>query len=434
MRLPLVTLIALITPLLAQAEPLPSPLTLNQALELADTTTHPEVMLRQAEVEQARAVSLDAGSNDDLEVHLELSPRWIVPPLISPQDQNDSQAHLIARKRLYDFGQTKNRLDAAALNETAKQHLYTQARNQLRLGIMQRYFEVLIADTSFAVENEAMAVAYVSMDKARDRHELGQLSDTELLKIETEYQDIRLSRYQAETQQRATRSLLAQALNQPTELPSDLEFPELPGNNRKLPEYEELVSQAMAGNLNLIAYQSELEATRHRMEASRSTNYPVLSGDVQASYYNREFGSRNPFEAGVTLDIPLYTGDRKAAATTEDHAEFMRLQAEMKNEEFAIRQQLLEAWQKIQVLKAQREQASTLSEYRELYLDRSRALYEYEVTTDLGDAMVKQTEARLLTLRTEFELALTWGVIDVLLGKAPMSPDDSPLTLNQETP
>jgi outer membrane protein TolC len=284
------------------------------------------------------------------------------------------------------------------------------------------------------VKNEAMAVAYVQYDKAKDRHELGQLSDTELLKIETEYQDIRLSRYQAETRQRATRSLLAQALNQPTELPSDLEFPELSENNRKLPEYEELVAKALAGNQNLIAYKTELEATRHQMEASRSTNYPVLTGDVQASYYNREFGSRNPFEAGVTLDIPLYTGDRKVAATTEDHAEFMRLQAEMKSEEYAIRQQLLEAWQKIQVLKAQREQASTLSEYRDLYLDRSRALYEYEVTTDLGDAMVKQTEARLLTLRTEFELALTWGLIDVLLGNPPLSPDDSPLTLNQETP
>lgn len=433
MRWRLLTLIILITPLLAQAEPLPNPLTLDQALELADTT-HPEVMLRLAEVEQARARSLDAGADDDFELHLELSPRWIVPPLISPQDKDDSQAHLIARKRLYDFGQTRNLIDAAELSEAAKQHLYSQARNQLRLSITQRYFEVLIADTEFALENEAMAVAYVQFDKARDRNQLGQLSDTELLEIETDYQEVRLRRFRAETRQRASRSLLAQAINQPTELPSDLELPELPENNRALPEYEDLVAQALAGNLKLIAYQTELEATRHRMEASRSSNYPVLSGDVQASYYNREFGSRNPFEAGVTLDIPLYTGDRKAAATTEDHAEFMRLQAQMKAEEFTIRQQLLEAWQKIQTLKAQREQASTLTEYRELYLDRSRALYEFEVTTDLGDAMVKQTEARLLTLRTEFELALTWGQIDVLLGKAPLSPDDSPLTLNQETP
>jgi outer membrane protein TolC len=391
-------------------------------------------MLRQAEVEQARARILDAGADDDFELHLELSPRWIVPPLVSPQDQNDSQAHLIASKRLYDFGQTRNRVDAAELSEQAKQHLYTNARNQLRLSIMQRYFEVLLADIEFARENESMAVAYIQYDKAQDRHELGQLSDTELLEIETSYQNVRLRRYRAETRQRASRSLLAQALNQPNDLPSDLELPKLTGNNRTLPDYEELVSQALANNLNLVAYNTELEAIRLQMAASRSTNYPVLTGDVQASYYNREFGSRNPFGAGVTLDIPLYTGDRKAAATAEDQAAFMRVQAQMKTEEFDIRQKLLEAWQTVQTLTVQREQANTLTEYRELYLDRSRALYEFEVTTDLGDAMVQQTEARLLALRTEFELALAWGLIDVLLGQPPMSPDDSALTLNQETP
>jgi len=429
----LLCLIILIAPSLALSETLPNPLRLEQALDLADAT-HPEVMLRLAEVEQARARSLDAGSDDDFELHLELSPRWIVPPLISPQDQNDSQVHLIARKRLYDFGQTRNRVDAAELSEQAKQHLYSQARNQLRLSIMQRYFEVLLADIEFSRENEAMAVAFIRFDKARDRHELGQLSDTALTEIETGYQEVRLRRYRAETRQRATRSMLAQALNQPSDLPSDLELPGLPENNRELPEYEDLVSQALANNLNMMAYNTELEAIRLQMAASRSTNYPVLTGDVQASYYNREFGSRNPFGAGVTLDIPLYTGDRKAAATAEDQAAFMRVQAQMKSEEFSIRQQLLESWQTVQTLMAQREQADTLTEYRELYLDRSRALYEFEVTTDLGDAMVQQTEARLLTLRTEFELALAWGLIDVLLGNAPMSPETSSLTLNQETP
>jgi outer membrane protein TolC len=167
----------------------------------------------------------------------------------------------------------------------------------------------------------------------------------------------------------------------------------------------------------------EIDAARHRMDASRSKNYPVLSGELLASYYNREFGSRNPFTAGLLLDIPIYTGERVDADVASEQADFMRYQAELKAEEFNIRQDILTTWQTIQTLIAQREQAFTQSDYRELYLDRSRTLYEMEARADLGDAMVRQTEARLLSLRTEFELALAWAQLEVLLGQPPMESD-----------
>ena len=56
---------------------------------------------------------------------------------------------------------------------------------------------------------------------------------------------------------------------------------------------------------------------------------------------------------------------------------------------------------------------------RDLYLDLSRALYEQEVQADLGDAMVKSSEARLRTAETEFAIARTWARIGLLTGKAP---------------
>ncbi len=54
--------------------------------------------------------------------------------------------------------------------------------------------------------------------------------------------------------------------------------------------------------------------------------------------------------------------------------------------------------------------------YRDLYLDRSRALYELEVRTDLGDAMARSTEAQWLAAQADYRLLLAWARLDALTG------------------
>ncbi len=54
-----------------------------------------------------------------------------------------------------------------------------------------------------------------------------------------------------------------------------------------------------------------------------------------------------------------------------------------------------------------------------VYLDLSRALYEQEVNADLGDAMVKTSEARMRSAQTEFAIARAWARIHLLTGTSP---------------
>ena len=56
-------------------------------------------------------------------------------------------------------------------------------------------------------------------------------------------------------------------------------------------------------------------------------------------------------------------------------------------------------------------------DFRELALDRSRALYEMEATTNLGDAMVAVSEVRFKQAETDFQLALAWMELNLLLGQ-----------------
>ena len=63
------------------------------------------------------------------------------------------------------------------------------------------------------------------------------------------------------------------------------------------------------------------------------------------------------------------------------------------------------------------DQATAQLNYRELYLDQRRALYEMEAEANLGDAMVRISEAQRYMAETQFKTAMAWARLDALLGK-----------------
>jgi outer membrane protein TolC len=401
---------------------LPQPLSLTDALALADEE-HPAVAAGRADLMRGEADRLAADSANDLAVGLRLHPRWVDPNhRAEDQSNNDSRVILRLSKPLYDFGRTSHALEAADSTVRSHEERYLSLMARQRMDIMRRYFEVLLADLAYTRDNEAMAIAFVTLDRARNRNELGQVSDIDLLALEDRFQETRLTRMASLQETRAARNRLAMALNRPQEVPADLLRPELPGNDRDLPELEELYALAEAGNRRLASLRLEAQAASQRMAASRAGRRPTLSAEVEAAHYERVLGGRDPLAAGLILDIPLYSGRRVDASVAREQAALYDTQARIRQHELDLRQAVLETWQEIQRLRTRREQSRVRSDYRELYLDRSRALYELEVQTDLGDAMTQWSAAMLFAAQTEFELALAWERLALLTGQPTFSP------------
>lgn len=122
-----------------------------------------------------------------------------------------------------------------------------------RLEIMQRFFDVLLADLSFARDNEAMAVAFIQLDRAEARQELGQFSPLRTAELQADYQLIRRQRAASEAAQRVTRALLATALGHPTSLPRQLVTPELESDAAEPSELDAVVAAALENNLSIQA-------------------------------------------------------------------------------------------------------------------------------------------------------------------------------------
>lgn len=395
---------------------LPEPLTLDLALSLIDQQ-HPNLRNIDADLKNAESDLQQTLSNNDLSIKLQADARWIEPSALAPDQSNeDHQLGIYVNKTLYDFGRS-SALSNAATQQVQNQNLqYINAQQHQYLTVMKRYFDVVLADLQFYRYNEEMAVAYIQYDRIQTRLKLGQYTEVDVAEKETEYQRVRRLRTYSQNQQRVTRSLLAQALNRPNNLPTTVSKPELDVVSRKLPEIEILQKQVNDNNPVLNALRAKLAAARNNIEYARVSDNPVLTGGLEAYNYERETSSSNKWQANITLDMSLWDGDRVDAAVAKAKAMAYKVEAQLAQQEFAIQQQVLELWLSIETLKIKYEEVMTAMNFIELSLDKSRALYELEVTSDLGYSMVKFSEAERNVVQTNFDIALAWAQLDALSG------------------
>ena len=418
MRFLFLVLLILSPRLWAEESALPEPLTLDYALSLAAESSHPRLQIIDAQQAVSEAHKQSAESAYGLNAEMELRALWSKPsPLALNQQTDDHRALLRIQKRLYDFGRTRQQVEA---EETELEALKINRQAEIerrKIDIARRYFDVILSDLKFAWQDEAMATAYVTYDRIRDQHELALRSDVELLRAEADYQKVRMSRYQAEIQLRRTRALLAEELNRPDQLSSKLLRPVLNVRKNKIAEYDELIKRMQGSNPQIKLAQQRLQAASRRLQAARIEGRPELTAQVDIADYSRETAGNNDWRAGLYLTVPLFDNPQIKAQVAKKRADWLRQKAELADIKLQMRQQLLELWQDVQFLQVSYEQLMAEMDAREIALDKSRALYEMEVKTDLGNSMVNVSEMQFKQAQLEFNLTIAWMKLHWLLGE-----------------
>lgn len=399
-----------------KSKPLPEPLTLDLALSLIDQA-HPDLRYANADLQISNSILQQTLSKNDLSINLKANARWIEPSaLASNQENEDHRLSLTLNKTIYDFGRYSSQVDAASKQVASQKLQYLNARQNQYITVMKRYFDVVLADLQFYRYNEEMAVSYIRFDRMQIRAKLGQYTEVDVAKKYAEYQRIRRLRTQSENQQRITRSLLAQALNKPNDLPATVAKPEIDAVSRKLPDIDLLQDIVRESNPLLRSLRAKLISARNNIQFAHTGDNPILTGGLEALGYTRETASSDQWRAQVTLDIPLWTGNRVDAAVAKAKAETYKIEALLSKQEFLVKQQVLELVLGLQALKTKYDEVLAEMDFTELSLDKNRALYELEVQSDLGYSMVKFSEAERKVVQTGFDIALAWAELDALSG------------------
>ncbi len=378
---------------------LPEPLTIHAAL--ASVAKQPELIRARARIRRARADQFQAETPTDLRVNLEGRLEWIdANPLATDRRRNDSSIGIVARKQLYDFGRASSTQEAAQLRYQKAELSFIAETHRQSLGVLSAYLDVIEADLESAWRREGMSIAFIRFDRLKDRLALGQISDVELLESEATYQEWREKLYGAESQQRITRAFLANSMNQPEHLPSDLIPPPLLGV-KNLPELDALEKTVLLGNPSLKAARKRVAAWQADKRAARVAGAPTLNFEANLNEYHRKTSGRERWSLGLVFDWPLLDGSTTNAAIGTAEAGYLEALANRQQTELALRLELRQSREAILVANAMIEAANVRLDSRDLLLDRSRALYELEVRADLGDAMVAWSEARLKQARAQ---------------------------------
>ena len=399
---------------------LPDPLSLPQVMKMADQPDHYTLLEAQSEIVDAQSRVEEAESLLGFSAQLELQVAYVKPSSVAFDfSKNDSGAILRLTQPLYDFGGSEHSIKAAQVDQQALQAKMTYVISSRKIEMAKQFFEVILSDLKYAWDNEALSTAYVRYDAEKDRHALSQVSDLELLESEAQYLDTLHTRNLSESQQRYSRAVLAENLNRPGALPSNLVLPELAVLQAELPEYTVLLEKVLRGNPQIMLAERQYSAAQQRLLAEDQQLNPFVSAELEVFEYARA-KSGDDMRAALNITLPLYESHSIKSRTSKARAAVLKQRAILLSMKAQVRKQTLNLWQNISVLNKRRQQLQMAQELRELKLDQSRTLYEMEVETDLGDSLVAISEIQYERAKNKYELALAWMELRLLLGKTDM--------------
>ena len=207
-----------------------------------------------------------------------------------------------------------------------------------RLDIMERFFDVVLADSSAVRDNENMAVYFIPLDRTRTRLELKEFSELDVAELDAEYQVVRQQGAASAASQRLTRSLLAQAINNPQKLPNELNPPTIGAFPTELPPLDELVETSLKNNKwlddrrdNATAEERaviDMELRQHLLELLlRLDIFKVAEERSQAEILWRDYyleRSRTLYEQEVKSDIGDAMTQQSKARLQQQQIQFCR--------------------------------------------------------------------------------------------------------------
>lgn len=402
--------------------PLPEPLTFQQAIDYFETQSNFLKNKQLAKINIARSNTLSTQSTNDFNVEIKGYLRKVgVSDVGNPELDNDSKISLFIKKPIYNFGVSADKESIAASQEAIQKQTSAIEYSKQKTSLVEAYYSVLRADNEYLTHNEAMSLGFVRFNRRQQYQEFGITSDLEILEAQTNYELIRQKRYLSEKKQRSSRQLLAEILGSGQFIPDLLEVPKYDRSKKIIDDVDAIIDLAIKYDpvikqKHLIIFQN-----KQKVQLSSREFRPSLDAELEVSNYERDSGFRDDWRASLYFNIPLYQGSKIKIEEGKARAELMLANADLDEALSEQRLKILKLWQFIQQKTVELEGAIIQQEYRDLYLDKSRADYELEFESDLGDAMVEFSKSRQLRYDIQFDLEIAWFKLAQILGENKLS-------------
>ncbi len=213
-----------------------------------------------------------------------------------------------------DFGRTASRVGAAKANAEAQSAHTEDTRELVLFEVTRAYYNVLRAQALLQVADSTLAVRNQLLDKVTALRDVGIKSDLDVSfarRDVDEAEQLQLLSQNGVTDALAT---LSQALGYGEQKEFTLEKtpPPMPPA-----QFDDLLRTALDQNPELLALKADVDAAQLSYKAERAANYPTVNAVGYTGATPIRDGQTidaNYAAAGITIDIPIFTGGRLDAA------------------------------------------------------------------------------------------------------------------------
>jgi len=343
-------------------------------------------------------------------------------PMSFPINKNNEYAFNVALSQtLFSFN-VGYALKAASQYRELTGEIYNATRQDILTWARKAFYSTLLLEEVLEITRAATANAEENFLNMQSRRESGLASEFALMQAEVRWQSLLPEVTRAERNLEVAYNNLRQMAGWPIsrelELQGDLEnLPQLP----QLPELEEVLQTRP--DYNALKWEERLRRTGIRSD--RSNYLPSLSGSFIYSYRSQsddfvfDKERNNSWIAGLTLNIPIFSGgytsariQRSSLELSKNQLRIERLERDIQNELMNIHLRLQEASARIITAETTRETAGRAFAIAESGIESGLV-----TQLELKDARLYLDNARLGYYSATWEYLNAWFDWNLALGE-----------------
>lgn len=420
----------------ARAEGSPAgALTLSQAIETV-IAHYPSIEAAQAAVDAARARTVQSNASrlpqvsgqagytyNSMRPYVAIAVPGGPSGAIYENVQDSYGLSVTARQLLTDFGRTDKLVEMARSGQIAAQDALEQTRHQLGYQAIQEFYSVLLLRNSAAVAREEIAALEEALRIAERKFSAGSATKFDVLTTQVRLANARNHLTDTiaslEKQENGLRQLLGWDLAAPLEIAGDFDAEE--------PAIAEsaAISDGLLNRPEMKVARDNEQTARLQLDAASRGDRPTLAAQVVGGVENGVmpslYDNRGYLTAGLSLQVPIFTGRRIMGERMEAGAGVRSAQARERELNEAITTEVADAYSDLNAAKSRLASSDMLVDQAKEALALAQSRYANGVITnfELLDAQSSLRSAELSRLQARYDCVLARQAVARAAGFAP---------------
>lgn len=208
-------------------------------------------------------------------------------------------------------GKRNLRGEVVQAEAAAARQVWESARLRLALMASQLFDDYFVVHRGLAINDEHLELLRTLKKSAEAQYVVGRASQADPLQAEVELSELLRQRLALESQRDTVRAQLNGLLHRPPHKPLPLPPQELPAPEGVLPLSDILQEEALRQRPELAGMRSRVGGGEAAVQLAKREYWPDFR--IMGSYNSMWMDTPHQFMAGVSINIPLQRGKRKAA-------------------------------------------------------------------------------------------------------------------------